>query len=291
MLFPLFPLISRHLCLFLHTATMHIPSSCSLYVCTESASLYAGCCYTSPSLEIKERSWSGCWERKRRKELGEEGQRRGREVIETDSDCKRNRDATGWNEKVEGKNNKRVEKMEKAFNRWVFLPACSSLFCFITSALSSADSTASVAEVVWRHCGLAETWKTLWCHVLRCSSGLRGEISLAIPLTPGNWAIEMVLPPLTEQHDSFPSISWQRSAVQTPKIPAEVEQQGDCFFFYLSFLSYLSGISLCFLSSLVTNFSRVWVSFVPSLLLEISQEHLWQRRWLRGRVMMIPSVS
>lgn len=67
------------------------------------------------------------------------------------SDCERDRDATGWNEKAEGKNNKRVGKMEKVFNRWVFLPACSSLFCFITSALSSADSTVSVAEVVWRH--------------------------------------------------------------------------------------------------------------------------------------------
>lgn len=64
--------------------------------------------------------------------------------------------------------------------------------------------------------------------------GLRGEISLAVPLTPGNWAIEMVLPPLTEQHNSFPSISRQRSVIQTPKIPAEVEQQGDSFIFQAS---------------------------------------------------------
>lgn len=57
------------------------------------------------------------------------------------------------------KNNKRVGKMEKVFNRCVVLPADSSLFCFITSALCSAGCTVSVAEVVWRHCGLAEAWK------------------------------------------------------------------------------------------------------------------------------------
>lgn len=43
----------------------------------------------------------------------------------------------GGMKKAEEKKNKRVGKIEKAFNRCVFLPASSSLFCFITSALCS----------------------------------------------------------------------------------------------------------------------------------------------------------
>lgn len=100
---------------------------------------------------------------------GERREKRKREGTETarggDGDgeirTERDRDAAGRNEKAGGKkkNNKRVGKMEKVFNRCVVLPADSSLFCFITSALCSAGCTVSVAEVVWRHCGLAEAWK------------------------------------------------------------------------------------------------------------------------------------
>lgn len=45
-----------------------------------------------------------------------------------------------------------------------------------------------------------------------------------------------------------------------PKIPAAGKQQGDCFLIPL--FSLILQASLCFLSSLVTNFSRVWVSLV-----------------------------
>ena len=112
-----------------------------------------------------------CMLRERERERGRGG-RRGREGTETvrggDGDgeirTERDRDAAGRNEKAGKKkkkerNNKRVGKMEKVFNRCVVLPADSSLFCFITSALCSAGCTVSVAEVVWRHCGLAEAWK------------------------------------------------------------------------------------------------------------------------------------
>jgi len=49
-------------------------------------------------------------------------------------------------------------QMEKKLNRGVLLPSRSFLFCFVTIALSSADITVFVAEVVRRHCGLRETW-------------------------------------------------------------------------------------------------------------------------------------
>lgn len=116
------------------------------------------------------------------------------------------------------KNNKWVGR-ERVQEMCFPLSLSSSLFCFITSALCSADCSVSVAELVWSHCGLAlaETLKTLRCSVLRCSSGLRGEISPAAPLTAGDWTIEMVLPPLTEQHIGSPSISRRRSVIQTPR--------------------------------------------------------------------------
>lgn len=141
----------------------------------------------------------------------------------------------------------------------------SILFHYL-SALCLADSTDSVAEVVWRECDLA--WKTLWCSALRCSSGLRAEISLVVPLTTRDSTIGIALPFLTEQHIGTSSISRQSSVIQAPEIPAAGEQQGDCFF-DLSLVPYLLGICLCFLFSLVTNFSRVWASFVsPSCCLK-----------------------
>lgn len=52
------------------------------------------------------------------KELGEEGQRRGREVMETDRAIARGIGMPqGEMKRRKGKNNKRVGKMEKVFNR------------------------------------------------------------------------------------------------------------------------------------------------------------------------------
>lgn len=110
-LLPPFPLISRHLCLrlsILPQCTHPIHAAC-VCVYIESASLYACCCYTSLSLEIKERSWCVCWERERRSEPEEE---RGWEVIETEIDREGDRDATGWNEKAVGK------EITKGWERW-----------------------------------------------------------------------------------------------------------------------------------------------------------------------------
>lgn len=84
---------------------------------------------------------------------------------------------------------------------------------------------------------------------LRCSSGLRGEISPAIPLTSGGWTIEIVLPSLTEQHIGF--LTKIRSVVKTPR-RRQQQNNTEILFFDMSLLSYLSGIS-----SLATNFSRV----------------------------------
>lgn len=164
--------------------------------------------------------------------------------------------------------------MEKAFNRCVFLPASSSLFCFITSALCSADNTVSVAEGVWRHCGLAETWKTLWCSVLRCSSGLRGEISLAVPLTTRDWTIEMVLPPLTERRISCSSISRQKSVAQTPRYQQQESNRKIVFWFVYPLLSF-RHLSLFSGDKFLQGLG---VICIPFLLLEISWEQLWQRR-------------
>lgn len=89
--------------------------------------------------------------------------------------------------------------------------------------------------------------ETLWPqrnlknHLMFCSevlSGLRGEISLAVPLTTRHWTIEMALPLLTEYRLflHFPT----KICHSNPKIPAAGEQQGDSFFFLICLSSFLS---------------------------------------------------
>lgn len=115
----------------------------------------------------------------------------------------------------------------------------------------SSDSTGFVAGVVWRHCGLAETWKPVWCSVLRCSSGLRGEISLAVPLTTRDWTIEIVLGLLTELHFTT------RICGSSPEVSAAGEEVGDCF---------LIGISLFLIHQASSVFcSRRWWHISPGL--------------------------
>lgn len=158
------------------------------------------------------------------------------------------------------------KKMEKAFNRCVFLPASSSLsilFHYLCPLFCR------------QHClcgkGSSETlWpgRDLKTPLMFCSEVLfrakRRNISgcpinyyrLWNGITSPDWAAHW-------HCLHFPT----KICLSNPKIPAAGEQQGDCFF-DLSLLSYLSGISL-FFSSLVTNFSRVWESFVsPSCCLK-----------------------
>lgn len=85
------------------------------------------------------------------------------------------------------------------------------------------------------------------CSVQRCSSGLRGKFFLAVPLTTGNQPIEIVLPPLTEQH--VHSLHFLTKICHSnPKMPATVK--GDYHFLGDFFLSLLICICVCFFSHL-----------------------------------------
>lgn len=88
------------------------------------------------------------------------------------------------------------------------------------------------------------------CSVQRCSSGLRGKFFLAVPLTTGNQPIEIVLPPLTEQH--VHSLHFLTKICHSnPEMPATVK--GD-YHFFGGFLSLLICICVCFFfSSSMTN--------------------------------------
>lgn len=98
----------------------------------------------------------------------------------------------------------------------------------------------SSLESLWPAIDLKKTnkQKTLRCLVLSYSSELRGEISLAVPLTAEDWTTEMVLPPLTERRIGSPSISWQRSVIQTPRYLQQGSNREIVFWFLSSHLSF-----------------------------------------------------